>query len=439
MFESEVRFVSFGDKRLWKRFLSVGSAISKKMHSILTCCFDNKADRDGAYRFFSNEKVDAEKILEAHFPVLKERVSKTVDPILMIQDSSTFNYSEHSCTKNLGRINTYEKPGHGVIVHTSLCINANKNISFGIANQSYFIHHTSNKDHLPIEEKESYRWIEHLRHNNSISKNAIHICDREGDIFEFFQEAISLNASFIIRQSHDRALGKTMYGKKDGFISDKLSNTAVAGSCISIVQGESVELTFKFKKVNIAPPQRTVHQQQDRIYKSMNLNVVQVEGVLSDNRLISWRLLTNLEVTDLEDAKKIVCYYTQRWHIESFHKALKTGFSLEEARLEDGERIKSLIALVSIEASRVYSLLYNARLTTDIDVSNFFLKDELEIIMTLMKKTITPSLLEIVYFIANKGGFIKTKKYPYPGILTFFRGWNIIQHQIGAIRLVRNR
>mgnify|MGYP002133049974 CR=1 FL=1 len=57
---------------------------------------------------------------------------------------------------------------------------------------------------LCIKEKESYRWLEGLREaNRFISKNTemIMVCDREADIYEFFEEAIDLDTGLVVRLS----------------------------------------------------------------------------------------------------------------------------------------------------------------------------------------------------------------------------------------------
>ena len=60
---------------------------------------------------------------------------------------------------------------------------------------------------MPIEEKESYRWIENLRAATQRLKNparCVHVGDRENDIYEFFCEANKLNTHFVIRICADR-------------------------------------------------------------------------------------------------------------------------------------------------------------------------------------------------------------------------------------------
>lgn len=443
MFLNEVRCCDFGDMRLWKRFKTIGAGISRYTSCLITSCFSAKAEREAAYRFFDNEKVTTQKILEAHAPVVEERAQKAHDndeTVLSIQDTTTLSYSTHPCTKNLGRVGTNKTPGYGIMVHTSLLVHAEKNTALGIAHQSYFYHKEGEKNaQRHIQDKESYRWIEHLRHSHKLCPHAVHICDREGDIFEFLQEAQTLNAKFIVRQNQDRAIGETMFGKKEGHISDRLENGEIIGIYTVMIQNEPVELSIKFIHVQIAPPERTQEQKSQWSYHAIPITVVQVTGVKKNGENICWNLLTNLSVYDLESSRKIVKYYCQRWNIELFHKALKTGFSIEDARLEDGQNMQKLIAMISIEAARVYAMLYAARLEETSASADFFTQNELEAIMLLMKIKNPPNLLKIVEFIGANGGFVKTKQYPYPGVLTFFRGWNVIRHQIQGILLVWDR
>lgn len=444
MLDQEFTLYDFGDKRLWGRFLNVYEEICGRMSSIMTVCFSTKASREGAYRFFSNPKVSAQSILATHLPVVKQRAKETNDIKLMIHDTSTFSYPTHPCTKNLGRVGKRSQPGYGLNVHTSLCINADKNKPLGIAHQSFFFHNDEVKNpNRLIEEKESYRWVEHLEKSNIVCPDAIHICDREGDIFEFFQKAEELGARFIVRQNQDRILGETAYGKNEGHISDAINAAEIAGTYDADINDEIVTLSIKYSPLKLAPPRRAVKQRGERIYKPLAISIVQVFGTYEDGTEISWSLLTNLSVKNFEEARLVVKYYIQRWNIELFHKALKSGFSLEDARLEDGKKLQSLIALISIEAARVYRVLYSIREPEPPEPMEFFSSEEIKIIEVLMKgrkhQVGQLSLKSIVEFIAIQGGFSKTKKYPYPGILTFFRGWKQITSQIEAVKLVWNR
>ena len=64
------------------------------------------------------------------------------------------------------------------------------------------LYRAKNATRIPIEEKESYRWVEGLsQSNNGLKKtdNIIHVGDRGGDLYEFFSHAIEEESYFLVR------------------------------------------------------------------------------------------------------------------------------------------------------------------------------------------------------------------------------------------------
>lgn len=87
------------------------------------------------------------------------------------------------------------------------------------------------------------------------------------------------------------------------------------------------EVTFSIKhgKVTLLPPNRRKKENLEKI----EITVVYLKEK-SNNDGICWLLITNKEVTTVEEACKIVDYYSQRWSIEIFHKILKSGCRILE-------------------------------------------------------------------------------------------------------------
>ncbi len=97
---------------------------------------------------------------------------------------------------------------------------------FGIGNQKWPKSGESGtpRDKAPIEEKESYRWLQSYLKACEIAKKApetqiVNITDREGDIIEIFEASIEKEkqgsfAYFIIRSQYDRFLTKRMKKRK---------------------------------------------------------------------------------------------------------------------------------------------------------------------------------------------------------------------------------
>jgi hypothetical protein len=60
---------------------------------------------------------------------------------------------------------------------------------------------------IPIEKKESFRWIEVVRNTNNLleePERLVHIGNREADIYELFHQAHDEKSNFLIRIKVDR-------------------------------------------------------------------------------------------------------------------------------------------------------------------------------------------------------------------------------------------
>ena len=63
---------------------------------------------------------------------------------------------------------------------------------------------------MPIEKKESIRWLENLRQSTELLNDpgrCVHIGDRESDIYELFCLARALGTHFLVRTCVDRLAG----------------------------------------------------------------------------------------------------------------------------------------------------------------------------------------------------------------------------------------
>lgn len=60
---------------------------------------------------------------------------------------------------------------------------------------------------MPIETKESYRWLENLRQSMALvgaPERCVHVADRESDIYELFCLAQDLGTRFLVRVQTNR-------------------------------------------------------------------------------------------------------------------------------------------------------------------------------------------------------------------------------------------
>ena len=56
-------------------------------------------------------------------------------------------------------------------------------------------------DHLPVEEKESYRWLEAMANTKEAMGDIeiITVCDREADLYDFFKLSHQIGSPVLVR------------------------------------------------------------------------------------------------------------------------------------------------------------------------------------------------------------------------------------------------
>lgn len=114
-----------------------------------------------------------------------------------------------------------------------------------------------NPTRVPIEEKESFRWLENLRQATALSEspaNCVHIGDRESDIYELFCTAVEVNTHFLVRTCVDR-----LAGKGDETIASLMNEAPKRGlHRVSFKDRKGVEhnavLELMFRRIDVHPP-----------------------------------------------------------------------------------------------------------------------------------------------------------------------------------------
>jgi len=158
------------------------------------------------YRMPGNEDLDREEILRTHREATVRRMAQHGGTILAVQDTTSLNYNTQTKMEGIGYISDKTL---GVNIHSCLAVTADGVVLGVLAQSSYNREkpsdktrtHDSKKVRL-LEEKESYRWVQTLGESAKAVSEGIHIvtvCDREGDMYELFDEADSKGQAFLIR------------------------------------------------------------------------------------------------------------------------------------------------------------------------------------------------------------------------------------------------
>lgn len=327
--------------------------------------------------------------------------AKSLKTAIAIQDTCDLNYSGLNQTVGLGKIgkNKNSKGTAGLALHSTFMVNEcglPLGISHaGCATPSVDGKHKKDRQSVPIEEKESYRWLTHYLQTVEISKlcpdtQIISTMDREADMYELLELAYNnrKNAPVVIRAQHNRILKDNPLNLFDYIKSLPVSGTTVVNvppqrakaktrenAARPYLKERTAELQITYTKIVIPPPKMTIFKGRESLslYAVYAREVNPPEGA----EAIKWILLTTLEINSIEDALKCIKIYKLRWRIEEFHRVLKTGCKVEKHKQRNVEGLKRVIAIDMVIAWRIMLLTLLGRECPSMPADLFFSDNEL--------------------------------------------------------------
>lgn len=430
----ELSQADFGDKRLTKRAMRLVSDLAARPEATVPQACADAAATKGAYRFWDHEHVTPEAIRAAHRAKTVERVRQE-RTVLAIQDTTTLNLDSHEKTSGLGPID-----GHGTQgfhVHSVLAVST-QGVPLGLLHQQVWVRdpQQTGKKHkrkqVPIEEKESYRWLQSLTATQQAIGPDVHvitIADREADIYDLFALPRPKHMDLLIRATYNRRVDAD---EQTGKLWDLLVQAPAQGSITIHLEHQpgqkarDVDLTLRWKRLSILPPApKGLHA----VYEPIALWAILVteDQPPEGQEPLCWLLLTTLPVETFAQAEQCVGWYRYRWLIERYHFVLKSGCRLEELQLETQLRLERALATYCVVAWRLLWLTYQARQTPDVSCEDIFQPHEWQALYafvhsTTLLPTTPPTLQQAVRWVAQLGGFLGRTSDGDPGVQTLWRG-----------------
>ena len=448
----EIAGCEFPDKRLGKRLGSLLQLLNDGIGRTVPLACQDWANTKAAYRFFDNDRVDEKKILAGHFTATRERVHETGGPVLVLHDTTEFSYmrSEPELVGLSGgsvRRNGQDTSGKrcGVLMHSALVVTAG-GLPLGLAAIKFWSR--SERDgsaaqkrressRLPIEEKESFRWLENLRASNDLlarRDRVVHVGDRESDIYEFFCMAQELDTKFLVRSRFDRRTGDG-----DQTIAEDMAQVAVQELHRIEFRGPQDQqcealLEIKYGRVKVLAPSG-----KNNLYPELELTVVHArERDAPMNRApIEWKLITNLPVDSPSQALEKIDWYAMRWKIETFHKILKSGCRAEDLRLETAARLANVISVYCVVSWRIFWMTMINRSDPDARPDLAFTPVEIKVLDGLWpdKTKSPPTLSRYIIQLARLGGYLARNNDAPPGPTVIWRGLTRLHDAVFGFQL----
>jgi len=458
--EDEFRGIDLGDLRRNKRLERVAAQLGQMPMASISGACGGWAESMAAYRLLNEPEVTPKAILQPHQRATLERAA-TTPCVLVIQDTTEMDFTSMKTMQGCGPLNDEDR--RGFFMH-SLYVVSEEGLPLGVLDLNYIVRRDESfrqaaaRKHLPIEEKESFRWVQGFLLTQEAARQlpdceVFSISDREGDIYEVFAawrlaaEEGGACAQWIIRANQDRALEGLAEEEPQKFFA-ALSSAPELGVVEFSITAKQQTKKIKGSHVKMTRSARVVRQRLRAMRmtprapyrKGGKLPEVSFWAVLAEEidpppgqEAVTWILLTSVEVNTPETARRILALYLRRWDIEVFHRVLKTGCAVEQIRLKDHQAVLNCLTLYVIVAWRILYLMHLGRQGPELPCGVVFVEAEWKATCTVAaakkmggykkgEPLREPTLGQFIALVARFGGHLGRRNDKPPGAQAIWQG-----------------
>ena len=431
--EEEFARVQFFDERLKQRLFTLAADFFAQPGELIAQAANGSAAKTkAAYRFFHNSNVAMQTLLRPHIESTIERL-RSQPVILAVQDTTTLNYTAHP-PEGAGPISTSKNSAVGLVLHDTMTFTP-EGTPLGLLNVQCWARDPAKagkrhrRHQLPIEEKESLKWLVSYRAVAEAQKLCsdtmlISVGDREADLYELFHEAAQhrYGPRLLVRAERTR---NRQVEQED--LWQRMNAEPVAGLLDVAVPrrasrpARTARLEVRFAQVVLSPPRNSKFQ-------PLSVWAVYAREVgygAEVTEPIDWMLLTTVKTESFQDACQRLSWYSRRWGIEVYHRTIKSGCRIEDRRLDDTDSLEACLAIDLVVAWRVYWLTMVGRERPDTPCDQILSEKEWHVLSAWATGNIAdtaPSARQATHWIGKMGGWLARGKQDNPGTTCMWRG-----------------
>ena len=451
----EMKTADLSDKRLNERLNVLLTQLSERPTASIPTACGGHAEMTAAYRFFDNEKTTFDNVLLPHIQASRERIAAQ-SVVMLVQDTTEVDVTRpEQVVQGAGPLDGNSRVG--ALLHVLHAFTADGTPLGTISAQAWTRDAKKlpcasmsrvERLALPIEDKESYRWVTTLRKTRELASacpltHLICVADSEADIYELLVEAAadSSNIDWIVRGGYDRALSADNAAENSATrLREQLLATPplftqrihVRGRKAIVPQetrrrrqprpSRDTEVAVRAARVRLRPPWRA-----DRKLPPVTVNVVMVRepNPPPGAEAVEWLLLTSLPIAELEQVRRVIQHYCTRWIVEIFFRVLKSGCRVEQRRFEVLDRLLTCLAVYLIVTWRTLYVCRLGRSSPEVSCEAVFEPAEWKATWKVVRgenpPREAPPLGVILRLVAELGGYVNRKRSD-PGPQTVWIG-----------------
>ncbi len=376
-----------------------------------------------------------DQVLRAHTEASIERI-KAHHVVLAVQDTTTLNYTTHRAAQGLGPIGAKDSGAMGLVVHDTMAFSP-EGTPLGLldvqcwARDPQEIGKKHRRKALPIEQKESMKWLHSYRAVDEVQQLCpetmlVSVGDREADIYELFMQADQNPAGPKLLVRCERSRNRKT---EQDDLWDLVTKQPVAGYQGVHVPRRGAQLT-RDARLEVRHTPVVLKSPRGKGYPPIKVWMVyarEIDHAPAVKSPLEWMLLTTVEVDSVEQAYERLAWYAKRWGIELFHRTLKSGCRIEDRRLGTAQSLQACLAIDMVVAWRIYHLTKLGREVPDAPCTVFFEEAQWKALYMFIHKGYIlpdrePTLRQTMHMVASLGGFLGRKCDGEPGTTSLWRG-----------------
>jgi hypothetical protein len=452
-----MKSVALEDKRLNRRMQQVLSQLAARPTASIPAACGGYAEMKAAYRFFNNDKVGFDGVLQPHRDATRRRIAAQ-PVVLLVPDTSEIDLTRPAQqVEDAGPLDGDAR--RGVFLHLMHAFTPDGTPLGTVQGLPWARDDDKPRNATrtrgeraaqPIEEKESFRWLLSMHQAREEAEHCpgtriISVADSEADILEVLATGMEApgTVDWIVRSCQDRALVDDLDESRAAleYLHEELLAAPVLFRQTITVRGRTAKVACEDRsrrqprqtreavvavraaRVTLRAPERASGQLPDVTVHAVL--VTEVDPPAGD-AAVEWLLLTSLPIDTIDQVRAVIQYYGTRWMIEILIRVLKSGCRVEKRRFEHVDRLLPCLATYLIVAWRTLYVCRLGRSCPEIDCEAVFEPAEWRSVYQVVKRQeppkSPPKLQEMVRLVAQLGGYVNRKRRDEPGPQTVWLG-----------------
>jgi hypothetical protein len=191
--------VNLQDRRLNRRLTQILSDLGQRPTASIPAACGGYAETTAAYRFFDNDKVTWQRVLQPHYDCTRRRAAQH-EVVLLVQDTTELDLTRpQQQVRGAGPLDGSTR--RGVFLHPLPAFTPDGlplgavGVDIGSRQPDHATRRQKKqrRRQAPLRAKESYRWLQGLRQARAVAQELPHttcvcVADSEADVYELFAE-----------------------------------------------------------------------------------------------------------------------------------------------------------------------------------------------------------------------------------------------------------